>query len=150
MDRVAPRRGRGFVEHNDGVFQTDGLASWEYWERIRHNPFLEPEKKLMLAILVDAITCFRKYIVSRKRKERILFQEAEDWMLDPNGDEIFSFGQICQTMGVDASCLRRELMAWKLDRIRRNIRYPASGDIRRPNVARNRVQFFSLPGHGKG
>jgi hypothetical protein len=41
--------------------------------------YSEPEGKLILAILDDAIACFQKYALARDRKGKILFQEAEDW-----------------------------------------------------------------------
>lgn len=149
MELIAARHRRGFVENEDSIFQADGLAGWEYREQSRRNRFLEPEKKLMLAVLVDAVACFRKYLASKKRRERILFQEAEDWLLDQDSDGLFSFGQICETIGIDPHYLRRELMAWKFDRLRA-ARLAAAGNVRCPNAARNKVQYFSLPGHGRG
>ena len=56
----------------------------------------------MLAILEDAIFCFKKYMVSRDRKGKALFHDAEDWILDRNGDYVFSFGNICEVLGLNS------------------------------------------------
>jgi hypothetical protein len=36
--------------------------------------YLEPEQKLMLAVLDNAIACFQKYAFTRDRKGKVLFQ----------------------------------------------------------------------------
>ena len=48
--------------------------------------YLEPEKKLMLAILEDAVACFQKYVFARDGKGKALFRETEDWVLEQQGD----------------------------------------------------------------
>jgi hypothetical protein len=59
---------------------------------------LEPEQKLMLAVLDNAIACFQKYAFTRDRKGKVLFQEAEYWVQDTNSDWPFSFANVCETL----------------------------------------------------
>jgi len=40
------------------LFQPDTIVSAEYFEIYRRRAGLEPEKKLMFAVLLDAIGCF--------------------------------------------------------------------------------------------
>jgi len=61
--------------------------------------YLEPEQKLMLAVLDNAIACFQKYAFTRDRKGKVLFQEAEYWVQDTNSDWPFSFANVCETLG---------------------------------------------------
>jgi hypothetical protein len=70
---------------------------------------LEPETKLMLAVLEDAIACFQKYAFTRDRKGKVLFQEAEYWVQDTNSDWPFSFANVCETLGFDPDHLRQGL-----------------------------------------
>ena len=42
-----------------------------------------------------------------------LFQDAEAWILDDDTSYIFSFVNICDVLGFDASYLREGLMRWK-------------------------------------
>jgi hypothetical protein len=41
------------------LFQPDALLAPQYFENFRRKTPLEPEKKLMLAILEDAVWCYR-------------------------------------------------------------------------------------------
>jgi hypothetical protein len=74
---------------------------------------LEPEEKLMLAVLQDAIACFQKYAFARERKGKMLFQETEFWVQNTNSDWPFSFANVCETLGFDPDYLRQGLAEWK-------------------------------------
>jgi hypothetical protein len=92
------------------VFMTAYEASLGTFRRKLH---LEPETKLMLAVLEDAIACFQKYAFARDRKGKVLFQEAEYWVQDTNSDWPFSFANVCETLGFDPDYLRQGLAQWK-------------------------------------
>lgn len=82
-------------------------------ETLRRNLHLEPETKLMLAVLEDAIACFQKYVFARDRKGKVLFQEAEYWVQDTNSDWPFSFANVCETLEFAPDYLRQGLGQWK-------------------------------------
>jgi DNA-binding transcriptional regulator PaaX len=69
----------------------------------------------MLAVLEDAIACFQKYVFAREGKGKILFQEAEDWVKDTNSDWLFSFANVCETLGFNPDYLRQGLTVWKAE-----------------------------------
>ena len=96
------------------VFATPYEVSLETLQRKFH---WEPEKKLMLAVLEDAIACFQKYVFAREGKGKILFQEAEDWVQDTNSDWLFSFANVCETLGFNPDYLRQGLTQWKAERL---------------------------------
>ena len=50
--------------------------------------------------------------------ERKLFQEAEEWFLEKDSDELFSFGSICETLGLHPDHIRQGLMVWKEARLK--------------------------------
>ena len=75
--------------------------------------YLEPEQKLMLAVLDNAIACLQKYAFTRDRKGKVLFQEAEYWVQDTNSDWPFSFANVCETLGFAPDYLRQGLGQWK-------------------------------------
>ena len=83
------------------LFQPDTLLSAQYFENFRRTTFLEPEKRLMLAILEDAIKCFQKNLLVRSGRNKRLFEKAEQWITEVSGDWIFSFETICDTLGVN-------------------------------------------------
>jgi hypothetical protein len=105
--------GLSMEERVTSLFQPDTLLPEQYLETFRRKLHLEPEKKLMLAVLEDAIACFQKYVFARDGKGKMLFQEAEDWVLDTNSDWLFSFGNVCETLGFSPEYLRQGLAQWK-------------------------------------
>jgi len=93
--------GLSMEERVTSLFQPDTLLPEQYLETFRRRFYLEPEKKLMLAVLEDAIACFQKYIFARDGKGKMLFQEAEEWVQERGGDWLFSFANVCETLGFD-------------------------------------------------
>ena len=109
--------GLSMEERVTSLFQPDTLLPDQYLETFRRKLHLEPEKKLMLAVLEDAIACFQKYVFARDGKGRMLFQEAEDWVQEKNGDWLFSFANVCETLGFNPDYLRQGLTQWKAERL---------------------------------
>lgn len=109
--------GLSMEERVTSLFQPDTLMPDQYLETFRRKLHLEPEKKLLLAVLEDAIACFQKYIFSKDGKGRVLFQEAEDWILEEDTDWLFSFANVCEMLGFDPSYLRDGLMRWKAQKL---------------------------------
>jgi hypothetical protein len=104
-------------ERVTSLFQPDTLLPDQYLETFRRKLHLEPEKKLMLAVLEDAIACYQKYVLARDGKAKILFQETEDWIRDENADWFFSFSNVCETLGFEPAYLRQGLLKWKEQRL---------------------------------
>jgi hypothetical protein len=71
-----------------------GLIEAVYKRNIR-----EGEERLMLAVLESAVEDFQKYLLARKPSGKQLFQHAEDWFLEKDSEELFSFENICETLG---------------------------------------------------
>lgn len=85
----------------------------EFLEDLFKKTVREGEEGLMLAILEDAVACFRKYAHARTEREKALFRDAEQWILEEESDWIFSFKNICETLRIDPSYLRQGLIQWK-------------------------------------
>lgn len=73
---------------------------------------LEPERRLMLAVLSDAVRCFRMGAASERGPRRRLFFDAEWWLFCDKGSGPFSVQYICDALDVDPSLLRQELLRW--------------------------------------
>jgi hypothetical protein len=73
---------------------------------------LEPERRLMLAVLSDAVRCFQMGAASERGPRRTLFSDAEWWLFCDKGSRPFSVQYICDALDVDPSLLRRELLRW--------------------------------------
>ena len=106
----------------------------QYFLRQRNDDGMGAEKALMYAVLKDGIRCFYKHVGSKRRKYRKMSVEAEEWILDDSYDYAFGFRVICDTLGIDADCLRQRLMAWKDSELRRR---EMTGDTRTIQVGRS-------------
>src|SRR5215813_3395800 len=99
--------GLSMEERVTSLFQPDTLLPEQYLDTFRRKLHLEPEKKLMLAILEDAIACYQKYVLVRDFKGKSLFGEAEGWVLDRGGESIYAFDSVFESLGLNADYLRR-------------------------------------------
>ena len=95
------------------LFEPDTLLSAQYFDTLRRKALLEPERRLVLAILDDAIACYRDNMFSRSAKKKRLFDEAEEWIVTPQADWIFSFDHVCEALGLNPEYIRRGLLRWK-------------------------------------
>lgn len=104
--------------NNCGRSGSDGWASLDpvdtgIIERLYKKQIREGEEALMLAVLDSAIECFQKYVLARREREKRMFQEAEEWILEKNSDWFFSFENICDTLQLYPDYIRQGLMCWK-------------------------------------
>jgi hypothetical protein len=95
------------------LFQPDTVMPGQYLETFRRLTHLEPEKRLMLALLEDGVACFQKYLTARDGRGKRIFQETEEWVLEEPSERLFCFANVCETLGFDADYLRKGLMRWK-------------------------------------
>lgn len=99
------------------LFEPDILAAAQYFDNFRRKTLIEPEKRLLVAILEDAINCFYDNVAAESGKRKKLFDDAEEWILEERTDWIFSFRNVCELLGLSAEYLRGGLMRWKEKRL---------------------------------
>jgi len=104
-------------ERIGSIFQPDSLLSVHYFGTLRRKTILEPEKRLMLAILEDAIHCFQDNILARNVRGRRLFEEAEEWIVEVDDNWVFSFENICETLGFNPAYVRQGLLRWVANKL---------------------------------
>ena len=73
-------------------------------------------RALMFSVLEDGIACFQGHFFKPSRTNEKLFQEAEEW-INSNDDGVFSFNNVCETLGLDPERLRKGLERWKAKQI---------------------------------
>ncbi len=91
----------------------------QYFGRHALDDGMGPERALMYAVLKDGIRCYYKNVGASRRKYQKLCAETEDWLLEDTWDYPFSFRMICDTLGINAECLRTRLLQWKEAELRR-------------------------------
>jgi hypothetical protein len=96
------------VAESNFVFNgNDTTLRDQYFATFRRSEHLEPERALLMAILEDAIHCYRKYRAARDRARRERFREAEQWIMEEGDERLFSFHNVCELLGLDAQFIRR-------------------------------------------
>lgn len=70
-------------------------------------------KRMMIAMLEDAIDVYRKHANTRGGKHERAFREAERWFELSDRSWLFSYESVCDTLGIDANRLRRALASWR-------------------------------------
>ena len=85
----------------------------QYYMRHQGDDGMGPERALMYAVLKDAIRSFYKNVGATRRKYKKVLLEAEAWLGEDSWDYPFSFLVICETLNIDALCLRTRLFAWR-------------------------------------
>ena len=83
----------------------------------RRDSYLSGEKALMLAVLEDGIRCFQEHLTNPRSNPRLLSKQAEEWIRAIDYEWPFSFNNVCETLGIDPSALRRALLSWKAARL---------------------------------
>jgi hypothetical protein len=95
------------------VFQPDTLLSAQFFEARRRKTLLEPEKKLMLAVLEDAVHCFQDNHWARCGKNRQIFDAAQKWIFEAGRDWVFGFENICSALALNPEYVRGGLKGWR-------------------------------------
>ena len=131
------------TDRSKSFFQPDILTTHQFFAVFRQKSQLDPEEKLMFAVLTDAIESFQKYIGASSRRCRALFAEADAWITSNESLWPFSFEHICHVLDISPSYLRLGLMRWRLANEinrspRRRIREPLRYQYR---VKNNRISI---------
>jgi len=86
----------------------------------RLGPHHMGEYRLLVAVLDDAIHCFKQFALPRTHRERRLFEETERWIMDDHsyptdtsGPPRLSFEYVCCVLGVDPAAVRQRLQRWR-------------------------------------
>jgi hypothetical protein len=96
----------------------DALTPQQFYDgRRADSAVILPIKRLMLAVLEDAMRCYQGYFNARTATHRRLFAEAEAWVWDRKADGPFAFDTICETLGINTECMRNSLREWRIQQL---------------------------------
>lgn len=111
-------RHESFEETGSGpVFQPDTVLPTQFFTALRQR-FTEGEKRLMAAVLTDAVEIYMKQAFATESRARQLFLDAETWIFrDEPGPWFFSFNNICDMLGLDPDYIRCGLVEWRQKRV---------------------------------
>ena len=99
-----------------GLFEPDILLPNQYFAAFRRGRAVEGERRLMLAVLEDAVDSYRKHGAACDPREQACFLEAKEWFYSSDRSWLFAFENICDVLEMNADYLRSGL-----DRLRRTV-----------------------------
>jgi len=88
------------------------LLPEQFAETTRALEVAEPERRLLLAVLCDAIVVFQRRVVGTGASP-LRPCEAERWILSNDRRWLFSYVNVCEALGIAPEPLRRALVAWR-------------------------------------
>jgi len=100
-------------ENSSAMLEADIIVPSQFFDRIRAERSAQPEKRLMLAVMEDAISTFQKSVHGETRRQRRLLRETEEWIDSIDTSWPFSFENICTALDIEPNYLRSGLQHWK-------------------------------------
>jgi hypothetical protein len=99
------------------LFVPDIITPEQFYEGHRDESSIRPVKRLMLAVLEDALRSFQNNATAVAGPRRRLFDEAEEWLCGGAGEGPFSFETVCETLGIEPEFLRKGLLEWRAQQL---------------------------------
>jgi len=84
----------------------DALLPEQYFDRLAARASDVPERRLMFAVLLDAVIQLQRHNSSGS-------VEAEHWIRSEDDESPFSFRNVCEALGIEPTYLARGLLAWR-------------------------------------
>ncbi|MFI5397090.1 MAG: hypothetical protein ACHQ9S_16255 [Candidatus Binatia bacterium] len=101
-----------WAERSGGLFEPDVILPVQFFRALRGKTVHGGERRLAIAVLDDAISCFQKNLFARDRRGRRLFREAETWLMSRDPELPFSFENICEFLALDPDYIRSGIRRW--------------------------------------
>lgn len=110
------------------LFAPDVMTPQQYFESTQKTDY-SGEKRLMLAVLEDAISTYQRYALEHTRMGKRLFLQVRDWIQSRDKTWLYSFENICMALDLNPDFLRRGLEEWWESRQDSAIRHAAGEEI---------------------
>ncbi len=98
------------------------IRSGQFRGKRRRENKTEPLRRLMAAVLCEAVNRFRRNLFQTSLYARCEFVEAEFWLFRDQSKALFSFNNVCDFLSLDPQHIRRQLSTWR----RRQVLAPGS------------------------
>jgi hypothetical protein len=109
------------MEWENGVMGSilvpDMITPEQFYDSRHDDSAIAPVKRLMMAVLEDALRCFQNNSNAKSGPRKRLFVEAEQWLCGETGDGPFSFDTVCETLGIEPQFLRGGLRQWRAQQL---------------------------------
>ena len=93
--------------------ELQGILPEQFYGARRGTSEVEPLRRLMIAMLVDAIRSFETKFDARQPATRQEFAEVRSWIFSDADDGVFSFRAVCDALAADPGAIRKGLTRWQ-------------------------------------
>lgn len=109
---MARGKGNTAEDRSGSLFEPDTLVPSQFFGE-GGAPAYQPERRLMLAVMEEAIATFQRSVIAGGRRSQKLADEVEQWMDARDFSWPFSFENICQALELESDSVREGLRRWK-------------------------------------
>ena len=106
------------TDYSEWRFEAEPILPSQFFGDRKNKEALEPEKRLMLAVLTDAVRCYQVGCDAQKTFRIRAFREAEEWLFNNQGYGPFSYENVCYALDIIPDYLRKMLRKWRVQRVR--------------------------------
>jgi hypothetical protein len=104
--------------HFDKEFSGAGvLLPVQFHDRSNSASSGEPLRRLMVAMLLDAIKCVQTTFDARLPARRQNYGDARSWLLPDDDKPVFSFKAVCDALDIEPNVVRKYLVQWEEKRL---------------------------------
>ena len=97
---------------NDELSAAEAVLPMQFYGARRGAATIEPLRRLMVAMLVDAVRCFQTKFEARQPARRQEFSEVRSWIFSDEDNGVFSFKAVCDELEIDPEAIRKGLVRW--------------------------------------
>ena len=122
---------RAAADRREAELEPDSILPCQLGDGLFRGSRLQPEKRLQLAVLQDAVLTFHRLVGVGRSRARRLFAEVDAWFASDDTNGPFTFMTICDALNFEPDFIRRGLERWRAR--------PHTEAMRRPLFRRDAV-----------
>jgi hypothetical protein len=101
------------TDRHDEFSEAEALLPLQFYSARREAATSQPLRRLMVAMLFDAVRCFQAKFEARQPARRQEFAEVRSWVFSDEESGPFSFRAVCDALEIDPKAIRRGLLQWQ-------------------------------------
>jgi hypothetical protein len=102
---------------DDKFSAVEAVLPVQFYGARRGAATIEPLRRLMVAMLVDAVRCFQTKFGARQPATRQEFAEVRSWIFSDEDNATFSIKAVCDALEIDPKAIRKGLVRWMEERL---------------------------------
>jgi len=112
VDLSSQPNGSGVRMNERHMFGPELILPVQYASARHSDGRCEGERRLMLAVLEDAVVTLKIHMRAPSVHSRRIVAEIENWLASGSRAHTFAFGTICDILGFDVKAVRQAVKEW--------------------------------------